>query len=55
MASHTRSELREAARVMAKCVPTEVREAAASASQSRDGAPAPVSRSRVFDGLRDAA
>jgi 8-amino-7-oxononanoate synthase len=55
MASHTRSELREAARVVAKCVPAEVREAAATAGESREAAPAPASRSRVFDGLRDAA
>jgi hypothetical protein len=55
MASHTRSELREAARVVAKCVPAEVREAAVHAGESQAAAPAPASRSRVFDGLRDAA
>jgi len=52
MASHTKSELREAARVLASCVPASVREEAAlgvagTASEAEPG--------RVFDGLRDAA
>ena len=58
MASHTRSELRDAARLIAKCVTVTVREsdapraasAAHGANGDRDTAPA-----RVFDGLRDAA
>jgi 8-amino-7-oxononanoate synthase len=52
MASHTTSELREAARVLAGCVPEAAREAPSL------GAAAPESeaeRGRVFDGLRDAA
>jgi hypothetical protein len=51
MASHTKSELREAASVLAACVPASAREAglrvAEQATQSERG--------RVFDGLRDAA
>jgi len=58
MASHTRSELRDAARLLAKCVTVTMREgdamrAAPAASETqgdREAAPA-----RVFDGLRDAA
>jgi glycine C-acetyltransferase/8-amino-7-oxononanoate synthase len=61
MASHTRSELRDAARTLAKCV-TAVRDASETARQSRETAvtgPASrdgeAARTRVFDGLRDAA
>jgi len=52
MASHTKSELREAAKVLAACVPDEARQAAAVrvAEQTRE-----ADRSRVFDGLADAA
>jgi 8-amino-7-oxononanoate synthase len=52
MASHTRSELRDAARVLAKCVTATARErdAARAAAREREGEAA-----RVFDGLRDAA
>ena len=51
MASHTKSELREAARVLAAGIPAGAREAAlrvADAEQEPE-------RGRVFDGLRDAA
>ena len=52
MASHTRSELRDAARVIAGCLPAAVREGevvpASDAARAASGA-------RVFDGLRDAA
>jgi 8-amino-7-oxononanoate synthase len=55
MASHTKSELREAARVLAACAPASVRGAApAPAAPERVSADAPA-RGRVFDGLRDAA
>ena len=52
MASHTRSELRDAARVVAGCFPQAVREGGMlhATERERDTAPA-----RVFDGLRDAA
>jgi 8-amino-7-oxononanoate synthase len=54
MAAHTKSELREAAGVLASCVPASARAAtaklaAAGATQQR------TDRGRVFDGLRDAA
>jgi glycine C-acetyltransferase/8-amino-7-oxononanoate synthase len=64
MASHTRSELRDAAHLLAKCVPASVRDAARAAvdSQSRDAAAVRAASrdrdappARVFDGLRDAA
>jgi 8-amino-7-oxononanoate synthase len=48
MASHTKSELREAARTLAAVVPAPAREAPAPAAAEPE-------RSRVFDGLRDAA
>ena len=55
MASHTRSELRDAARTLANCVTADARDAA---RRSRDAA-SPAGRDgrdgRVFDGLRDAA
>jgi 8-amino-7-oxononanoate synthase len=52
MASHTRSELREAAHVLANCVTASApaRGALHAADGERDAA-----RARVFDGLRDAA
>jgi hypothetical protein len=43
MASHTKSELREAARVLAAAVPAAAREAAS------------TGQANVFDGLADAA
>jgi 8-amino-7-oxononanoate synthase len=51
MASHTKSELREAGRVLAACIPAGAREAAL---RLADAGPEPE-RGRVFDGLRDAA
>jgi 8-amino-7-oxononanoate synthase len=51
MASHTKSELREAGRVLAACIPAGAREAAV---RLADAGPEPE-RGRVFDGLRDAA
>jgi hypothetical protein len=51
MASHTTSELREAARVLASCIPASAREAGLRVA---DAATEPE-RGRVFDGLRDAA
>ncbi len=47
MASHTGSELREAGRVLAACVPAAAAPVIAEAGESAHG--------RVFDGLRDAA
>jgi 8-amino-7-oxononanoate synthase len=52
MASHTKSELREAARVLAACVPASAREEAALPVPAAEPEAA---RGRVFDGLRDAA
>jgi 8-amino-7-oxononanoate synthase len=52
MASHTRSELREAARVLASCLPKTAREAAELGGEARER---DAARARVFDGLRDAA
>jgi 8-amino-7-oxononanoate synthase len=52
MASHTRSELREAASLLAAAVPVAARSAAAQAPSGPDSESHP---SRVFDGLRDAA
>ena len=54
MAAHTKSELREAAGVLASCVPASAR--AATAKLTAAGATQQeTDRSRVFDGLRDAA
>ncbi len=50
MASHTKSELREAAKVIAAAVPASAHQAA-----ERHLAAGGSERSRVFDGLRDAA
>ncbi|MET0512603.1 MAG: 8-amino-7-oxononanoate synthase [Thermoleophilaceae bacterium] len=52
MASHTKSELREAGRVLASVVPASARKAAA--ARVADEADA-GERSRIFDGLADAA
>jgi 8-amino-7-oxononanoate synthase len=52
MASHTRSELREAAAVLARALPPAARE---TASQAVRPAAEEAGRPRVFDGLRDAA
>jgi 8-amino-7-oxononanoate synthase len=54
MAAHTKSELREAASVLAACVPASARRAAA-ASRAAEQTSAETDRGRVFDGLRDAA
>jgi 8-amino-7-oxononanoate synthase len=51
MASHTKSELREAARVLAACVPAAAREAGLRVAEAATD----PERGRVFDGLRDAA
>jgi len=48
MASHTKSELREAARVLAGALPAHAREPASAP-------PSPAASARVFDGLADAA
>jgi len=57
MASHTKTELREAARLLAACVPAPVRaEMAGRAEGSPAGAAAPAPPApRVFDGFADAA
>jgi hypothetical protein len=64
MASHTKSELREAAQVLAAAVPASARDAAqrvaAGAQPARTAAAAAAApsgdeRRRVFDGLADAA
>jgi glycine C-acetyltransferase/8-amino-7-oxononanoate synthase len=52
MASHTRSELREAARVIADCVEAAGRAADERRAAERERLAGPA---RVFDGLRDAA
>jgi hypothetical protein len=49
MGSHTKSELREAAAVLAAAVPGAARDAAAEYAERELGRP------RVFDALRDAA
>jgi len=52
MASHTKSELRDAAKVVAEAVPEAARKAAARRGAEADEAAAD---GRVFDGLADAA
>jgi glycine C-acetyltransferase/8-amino-7-oxononanoate synthase len=53
MASHTRSELRDAAHVLAKCVTVSAQRGdAPRAASAREG---DAAAARVFDGLRDAA
>jgi 8-amino-7-oxononanoate synthase len=54
MAAHTKSELREAAQVLAACVPASARRAAA-APHAAEQTSSDTDRGRVFDGLRDAA
>ena len=54
MAAHTKSELREAAGVLAACVPAAARRAAA-AFRAAEQTSSDTDRGRVFDGLRDAA
>ncbi len=54
MAAHTKSELREAAGVLAACVPASARRAAA-AFRAAEQTSSDTDRGRVFDGLRDAA
>ncbi|HZN89990.1 MAG TPA: 8-amino-7-oxononanoate synthase [Thermoleophilaceae bacterium] len=54
MASHTKSELREAAKVLAGCVPASAREEAANRVPAAEPEAA-AARGRVFDALRDAA
>jgi len=54
MASHTKSELREAAHTLAACVPPAAREAAALRAAAAAASPE-REPGRVFDGLRDAA
>jgi len=51
MASHTKSELREAAELLASSVPARAREAAARHAAEH----AAMAPGRIFDGLRDAA
>ncbi|HEX2162232.1 MAG TPA: 8-amino-7-oxononanoate synthase [Thermoleophilaceae bacterium] len=55
MASHTKSELRDAAKVVAKAVPETVRKAAERRALEADVAAAQAAGGRVFDGLADAA
>jgi 7-keto-8-aminopelargonate synthetase-like enzyme len=55
MASHTKSELREAARVLAAAVPESARGAASRPVTAGAAGPEPADGSRVFDGLADAA
>ncbi len=55
MASHTKSELREAARVIAKAIPAEARKAAAQRLADAEAASVEAAGPRVFDGLADAA
>jgi hypothetical protein len=52
MASHTKSELREAAAVLAATVPAAARHAPEPPVSGSDD---PARRARVFDGLADAA
>ena len=54
MASHTKSELREAAKVLAGCVPASARQEAANRVPAAEPEAA-AARGRVFDALRDAA
>ena len=55
MASHTKAELREAAKVVAGAIPAEARKAAARRALEADTAAAEAGGPRVFDGLADAA
>jgi 8-amino-7-oxononanoate synthase len=55
MASHTKSELRDAAKVVAKAVPETARKAAARRALEAEQAAAQAAGGRIFDGLADAA
>jgi len=55
MASHTKTELREAAKIVAKAIPEEARKAAARRALDAEGTTAADAGARVFDGLADAA
>jgi glycine C-acetyltransferase/8-amino-7-oxononanoate synthase len=55
MASHTKSELREAAKVVAEAIPAEARKAAARRALEAEAVSAEATGPRVFDGLADAA
>ena len=55
MASHTKAELREAAKVVAKAVPVAARQAAARHALEAEAAAADTAGPRVFDRLADAA
>jgi 8-amino-7-oxononanoate synthase len=55
MASHTKSELRAAAKVVAKAIPAEARQAAAQRALDAEAAATQAEAPRVFDGLADAA
>jgi 8-amino-7-oxononanoate synthase len=55
MASHTKAELREAAKVVADAIPAEARKAAARRALEVETTAAEAAGPRVFDGLADAA
>ena len=55
MASHTKTELREAAKIVAKAIPADARKAAAQRAIEAEAAVAGTSGAGVFDGLADAA
>jgi glycine C-acetyltransferase/8-amino-7-oxononanoate synthase len=55
MASHTKAELREAAKIVAKAIPADARKAAARRALDAKTAASEASGTRVFDGLADAA
>jgi 8-amino-7-oxononanoate synthase len=55
MASHTKAELRDAAKVVAKAIPEAARKAAARRALEADAAAAQAAGGRIFDGLADAA
>jgi 8-amino-7-oxononanoate synthase len=55
MASHTKTELREAAGIVAKAIPAAARKAAARRLHEAETAAAQAAGPRVFDGLADAA
>jgi glycine C-acetyltransferase/8-amino-7-oxononanoate synthase len=55
MASHTKTELREAGKIVAKAIPADARKAAARRALEAETAAAAAEGPRVFDGLADAA
>ncbi len=55
MASHTKTELREAAKIVAKAVPAEARKVAARRALEAEATTAETAGTRIFDGLADAA